>query len=218
MIKIAPSILSADILNLNQDILAIDQAGADWIHIDVMDGRYVPNITFGPSLVKAVKSITKLPIDVHLMISPAQPHLKSFAEAGADVITVHPDADIHIHRIISEIKDYGLKAGIALNPGTPVSVLDPLIPYIDLILVMTVNPGFGGQRYITDVTKKISDVRQIIDMSGRPIDLEVDGGINPETAQVAIDAGASVLVAGAAVFGQPQAEYASVISKLRGIC
>ena len=216
MIKIAPSILSADILNLEKDITAIEQAGADWIHVDVMDGRYVPNITYGPALVKAVKSVTKLPLDVHLMIAPAQPHIKAFADAGANIITIHPDADIHTHRVLSEIKSYGAKAGLALNPGTPISVLEPLIPFLDLILVMSVNPGFGGQSYIHEVTQKIHDIRQMIDQSGQSIELEVDGGINLTTAQEAINAGATALVAGAAIFGQPADQYATLISGLRG--
>lgn len=216
MIKISPSILSADILNLGRDIAAIEQAGADWVHIDVMDGHYVPNITYGPALVKAVKSMTKLPLDVHLMIKPAQPHIKAFADAGADIITIHPDADIHTHRVLSEIKNYGAKAGIALNPGTPVTVLEPLIPFVDLVLVMSVNPGFGGQSYIPEVTHKIAEVRQMIDHSGRAIELEVDGGINLSTAQEAIAAGATTLVAGAAIFGQPADQYQALISGLRG--
>lgn len=216
MIKISPSILSADILNLGRDIAAIEQAGADWVHIDVMDGHYVPNITYGPALVKAVKSMTKLPLDVHLMIKPAQPNIKAFAEAGADIITIHPDADIHTHRVLSEIKSYGAKAGIALNPGTPVTVLEPLIPFVDLVLVMSVNPGFGGQSYIPEVTHKITQVRQMIDRSGRAIDLEVDGGINLSTAQEAVAAGATTLVAGAAIFGQPADQYRTLISGLRG--
>lgn len=215
MIKIAPSILSADSLNLGRDIAAIEQAGADWIHIDVMDGRYVPNITYGPALVKAVKSVTKLPLDVHLMIKPAQPHIKAFADAGADIITVHPDTDIHTHRILSEIKSYGAKAGIALNPGTPTTILEPLIPFIDLVLVMSVNPGFGGQTYISEITTKIAEIRQMIDRSGRNIELEVDGGINLSTAKNAITAGATALVAGAAIFGQPADQYQVLISSLR---
>ncbi len=216
MIKIAPSILSADILNLGRDLTAIEQAGADWIHVDVMDGRYVPNITYGSALVKAVRSTTNLPIDVHLMIAPAQPHIKTFAEAGASIITVHPDADIHTYRVLSDIKNYGIKAGIALNPGTPASMIEPLIPLVDLILVMSVNPGFGGQSYIPEVTSKITDIRQMIDQSGRAIDLEVDGGINLSTAKCAIAAGATALVAGAAIFGQSSEHYATVISGLRG--
>lgn len=215
MIKIAPSILSADILNLGRDIAAIEQAGADWIHIDVMDGHYVPNITYGPALVKAVKSVTKLPLDVHLMIQPAQPHIKAFADAGADIITVHPDADIHTHRVLSEIKSYGAKAGIALNPGVPITILEPLIPFIDLVLVMSVNPGFGGQTYISEITTKIAEIRQMIDRSGRNIELEVDGGINLSTAKNAITAGATALVAGAAIFGQPADQYQVLISSLR---
>lgn len=218
LIKISPSILSADILNLGQEVEAVIQAGADWIHVDVMDGRYVPNITYGPSLVAALRRATDVPLDVHLMISPAQPHIAAFAEAGASIITVHPDSGPHIHRTIAQIKSYGIKAGIAINPGIPIGVVEALIPFVDLILVMTVNPGFGGQSYIHEMTDKIRHIRQLIDESGRSIDLEVDGGINPETAKLAISAGASVLVAGAAIYGDVNKDYAVAIARLRGDC
>ncbi|MBW8309968.1 MAG: ribulose-phosphate 3-epimerase [Candidatus Paracaedibacteraceae bacterium] len=215
-IKISPSILSADILQLGEEVTSVVQAGADWIHIDVMDGGYVPNITYGPNLVAALRQVTDLPLDVHLMIAPAQPHLKAFAEAGASIITIHPDADIHTHRLICEIKSYGVKAGIALNPGVPVASIEPLLPFIDLILIMTVNPGFGGQSYISEMTNKIRQVRQLIDQSGREIELEVDGGINAETAKRAMEAGATALVAGAAIFTVKDNNYAAAIAQLRG--
>ncbi|WP_010300508.1 ribulose-phosphate 3-epimerase [Candidatus Odyssella thessalonicensis] len=215
-IKISPSILSADILNLGAEVQAVAAAGADWIHVDVMDGRYVPNITYGPHLVAALRRFTDLPLDVHLMISPAQPHIKAFAEAGANLITVHPDADTHIHRVLCEIKSYGIKAGIALNPGVPITAIETLVPFIDLILVMTVNPGFGGQAYIPEMTNKIRQVRHLINHSGREIELEVDGGINLETAPSAIAAGATALVAGAAIYGAADKDYQSKITALRG--
>lgn len=215
-IKISPSILSADILNLGAEVQAVGAAGADWIHVDVMDGRYVPNITYGPHLVAALRRFTNLPLDVHLMISPAQPHIKAFAEAGADLITVHPDADTHIHRVLCDIKSYGIKAGIALNPGVPITAIETLVPFVDLILVMTVNPGFGGQAYIPEMTDKIRQVRHLINRSGREIELEVDGGINLETAPLAIAAGATALVAGAAIYGAADKDYQAKITALRG--
>jgi ribulose-phosphate 3-epimerase len=216
LIKISPSILSADILNLGDEVTSVVKAGADWLHVDVMDGRYVPNITYGPNLVAALRRITDLPLDVHLMIAPAQPHLKAFAEAGASIITIHPDADVHTHRLLSEIRSYGVKAGIALNPGVSVASIEPLLPFIDLILMMTVNPGFGGQSYISEMTDKIRQVRRLIDQSGCNIELEVDGGINVETAKRAIEAGATALVAGAAIFATKDNDYATTIAQLRG--
>ncbi|AIK96900.1 ribulose-phosphate 3-epimerase [Candidatus Odyssella acanthamoebae] len=215
-IKISPSILSADILNLGDEVTSVAQSGADGLHVDVMDGRYVPNITYGPNLVAALRRVTDLPLDVHLMITPAQPHLKAFAQAGASIITIHPDADVHTHRLLGEIRSYGVKAGVALNPGVPASSIEPLLPFIDLILIMTVNPGFGGQSYISEMTDKIRQVRRLIDHSGRDIELEVDGGINAETAKQAIEAGATALVAGAAIFATKDNDYAATIAQLRG--
>ncbi len=215
-IIIAPSLLSADILHLNDDIQAVIQGGADWLHVDVMDGHYVPNISFGPVIVQGARKVSQLPIDVHLMITPAQPFIKSFAMSGASSLTIHPDADPHPHRILAEIREYGLKAGIALNPGTPLCVLDDLLPFVDIILVMTVNPGFGGQSFIPELLPKIASVRRRIDESPFSILLEVDGGINAETAPQVISMGADVLVAGSAIFEKKMnGNYAKAISALR---
>jgi ribulose-phosphate 3-epimerase len=214
-VRIAPSILSADFAKLGEEIRAIDAAGADWIHIDVMDGHFVPNITIGPAVVKALRPHTSLPFDVHLMISPVDVYLDAFAEAGADTITVHPEAGPHIHRSLQHIKSLGKRAGVVLNPGTPAKALDYLIDMVDLVLVMSVNPGFGGQSFIDSQLRKIAAIRRMIEASGRDIDLEVDGGVDPRTAALAIDAGADALVAGTATFrGGPDA-YAANIKALR---
>ncbi len=215
-VRIAPSILSADFARLGEEVRAIDEAGADYIHLDVMDGHFVPNITIGPLVVKALRSFSKKPFDVHLMISPADPYLKNFADAGADIISIHPEAGPDIIASLKAIKNLGKKAGIVINPGTPTSVLDGAIDIVDLILVMTVNPGFGGQSFIASQLEKISAARALIDASGREIDLEVDGGITPKTARLAVAAGADVLVAGTATFTGGPEKYAENISALRG--
>lgn len=215
-IRISPSILSADFSRLGAEIEALDKAGADYIHIDVMDGHYVPNITIGPPIVKALRPHTKLPFDVHLMISPIDPFLEAFAEAGADGITVHPEAGPHIHRTLQHIRALGKKPGIVLNPGTPIDHIDPVLDLVDLVLIMTVNPGFGGQSFITSQLKKIEAAAERIVKTGRHIDLEVDGGVNAKTVQQVKDAGANVLVAGTAAFLGGPAQYAANIAALRG--
>ena len=215
-IRIAPSILSADFARLGEEVAAIEAAGADWVHVDVMDGHFVPNLTIGPAVVKALRSHSRLPFDVHLMISPVDGFLDAFAEAGADIITVHPEAGPHVHRTVQRIKALGKQAGISLNPATPAKMLDYLIDEIDLVLVMSVNPGFGGQSFITSQLRKIEAIRKMIDKSGRTIALEVDGGIDAATAPLAIAAGADVLVAGTATFRGGPSAYAANIAGLRG--
>ncbi|MEM8696091.1 MAG: ribulose-phosphate 3-epimerase [Pseudomonadota bacterium] len=215
-VRIAPSILSADFAKLGEEVRAIDAAGADWVHIDVMDGHFVPNLTIGPGVVKALRPHTDKPFDVHLMISPVDQFLDAFAEAGADTITVHPEAGPHVHRTIQHIKSLGKRAGISLNPATPAEALDYLLEDLDLVLVMSVNPGFGGQSFIDSQLRKIEAIRARIDALGKPIDLEVDGGIDPDTAPRAIAAGADALVAGTATFRGGPDRYAANISALRG--
>jgi ribulose-phosphate 3-epimerase len=214
-LRIAPSILSADFSRLGEEVRAIDAAGADFIHVDVMDGHFVPNITIGPVVVKALRGASKLPFDVHLMISPVDPYVADFAEAGADIMTIHPEAGPHLHRSLQLIKSLGKKAGVALNPATPVAALDHVWDVVDLVLVMSVNPGFGGQNFIESQIGKVAELRKRIDSVGRTIDLEVDGGINAETGASVAAAGADVLVAGTASFaGGPEA-YAENIRRLR---
>jgi ribulose-phosphate 3-epimerase len=213
---ISPSILSADFARLGEEVRAMDEAGADWLHIDVMDGHFVPNLTIGPGVVKALRPHSAKPFDVHLMISPVDSFLDAFAEAGADIITVHPEAGPHLHRTVQRIKALGKKAGVSLNPATPAKVLDYVIEDIDLVLVMSVNPGFGGQKFITSQLKKIEAVATRVAKEGLSVMIEVDGGIDPETAPLALSAGANVLVAGTAAFRGGPGAYADNIRALRG--
>jgi ribulose-phosphate 3-epimerase len=213
-LAIAPSILSADFARLGEEVHAIDAAGADWIHVDVMDGHFVPNITIGPEVVKALRPHTGKPFDVHLMIAPCDPYLEAFAKAGADVITVHVESGPHVHRSLQAIRALGKKAGVTLNPGTPESMVEPVIDLVDLVLVMSVNPGFGGQKFIPHAVERIARLRAMA--AGRPIDIEVDGGVTPDNAADIVRAGANVLVAGSAVFKGGPGVYKSNIAAIRG--
>ena len=213
---IAPSILSADFARLGEECRAVQEAGADWLHVDVMDGHFVPNITIGPMVVKAIKPHVTIPIDVHLMIAPADPYLEAFAEAGADVLSIHPEAGPHLNRSLRRIRELGAKAGVVLNPGTPPEVIQWALDEIDLILVMSVNPGFGGQSFIPSQLQKIEALRAMVDAAGLPITIEVDGGVTPQTAPQCIAAGADALVAGSAVFKGGPSAYAANIAAIRG--
>ena len=214
-LRIAPSILSADFARLGEELRAVTAAGADYIHVDVMDGHFVPNLTIGPVVVKALRPHSALPFDVHLMIAPVDPYIPDFAKAGADIITVHAEAGPHLHRSLQLVKHQGKKAGVSLNPATPISAIEHVWDDIDLVLVMSVNPGFGGQSFIPSQLEKIAELRRRIDRTGRPIELEVDGGINAETAPQVVAAGADVLVAGTATFTGGSAAYAENIRRLR---
>ena len=214
---ISPSILAADFSKLGEEVRAAEEAGADMIHVDVMDGHFVPNISIGPGVVKSIRPHSRLPFDVHLMIAPVDPYIQAFRDAGADIITVHPEAGPHLHRKLQAIRATGAKAGVSLNPGTPAKMLDYLIDDIDLVLVMSVNPGFGGQSFITSQLRKIEAIRKAIDKSGRDIRLEVDGGVDVETARACVAAGADVLVAGTATFRGGPDRYAANIRALKGL-
>ncbi|MCX7780051.1 MAG: ribulose-phosphate 3-epimerase [Negativicutes bacterium] len=214
MIKIAPSILSADFAHLGQEIQRVEKAGADWIHIDIMDGHFVPNLTFGPPVVASVRRVTKLPFDVHLMVANPEDLITPFVKAGADILTVHAETAPHLHRLIYLIKEQGIKAGVSLNPATPLSAIEEVLPDLDMVLIMSVNPGFGGQQFISSATEKIKRLRALIDGLGLKVDIEVDGGINAATAPVVTAAGANILVAGSAVFGA--ADLSLAIASLRG--
>lgn len=211
--RISPSLLAADFSRLAEEVRAVEAAGAEWLHLDIMDGHFVPNISFGPGLIKALRPHTTMPFDVHLMIAPAEPYLEAFAQAGADIISVHPEAGPHLHRSLQTIRGLGKKSGVVLNPATPVSAIENVLDLVDLIMVMTVNPGFGGQSFIMSQLPKIAALRRMIDATGREIALEIDGGVTAATAPHCLEAGADTLVAGTAVFGAR--DYGAAIAALK---
>lgn len=214
MIKIAPSLLSANFADLTNEIKKVEQAGADLLHIDIMDGHFVPNLTFGPPVVAAIKKVSALPFDVHLMVKNPETLIDDFARAGADIITIHAETAPHLHRLLQNVKELGLRAGIALNPSTPLSAVEEVLDMADMILIMSVNPGFGGQKFISSATSKIARLKQLIDDRQLKVDIEVDGGINPQTAKEVIKAGANVLVAGSAIYGA--SDIPAAIKNIRG--
>jgi ribulose-phosphate 3-epimerase len=214
MVKIAPSILSANFAKLGEEILDVERGGADYIHVDVMDGHFVPNITIGPLIVEAIRPVTKLPLDVHLMIEKPDQYIEQFVKAGADIITVHVEACTHLHRTIQTIKSFGIKAGVVLNPATPVSTIEQIIDDVDMVLLMTVNPGFGGQKFIQSVVPKIKQVANLIKERNLSVEIEIDGGVDEHTAKICIEAGATVLVAGSAVYNKEDRKEA--IANIRG--
>jgi len=214
-LNIAPSILSADLLTLEKQVKTVSENGADFIHIDIMDGRFVPNITFGPNMVKALKRVTDIPLDVHLMIVEPEKYIDAFINAGADILTIHAEATVHLHRALQSIKEKGIKAGVALNPATPVVSIENVIEELDLLLIMSVNPGFGGQKFIPNSLKKIAEAKRLILNAGTDILLEVDGGINSETAKAVVNAGADTLVAGSAIFAQT--DYVAAMKEIKKV-
>ncbi|UPM53071.1 ribulose-phosphate 3-epimerase [Gottfriedia acidiceleris] len=214
MVKIAPSILSANFAKLGEEIIDVELGGADYIHVDVMDGHFVPNITIGPLIVEAIRPVTKLPLDVHLMIEKPDQYIEQFVKAGADIITVHVEACTHLHRTIQTIKSFGIKAGVVLNPATPVSTIEQIIDDVDMVLLMTVNPGFGGQKFIQSVVPKIKQVANLIKERNLSVEIEIDGGVDEHTAKICIEAGATVLVAGSAIYNKEDRKEA--IAKIRG--
>ena len=216
MVKIAPSILSADFAKLGEEVNAAEKAGADWIHVDVMDGHFVPNITIGPLVVKAVKKIAKVPLDVHLMIENPDKYVKEFAESGSDIITIHEEATVHLHRSVQNIKECGVKAGVSLNPATPLGNIEIVLPYVDIVLIMSVNPGFGGQSFIPEALQKIKELKKMINDKNLKVEIEVDGGVKTDNVAEVVKAGADIVVMGSAFYNS--ADYAETVKTVRERC